>query len=59
MNSQIEPAMAVEEQSGTAMEESVVSVEKLGDCTSVKVKCPCGQRYQLLVSGTDCYYKLM
>ncbi|KAG5246812.1 mucin-5AC [Salix suchowensis] len=39
--------------------EESVCVEKTGDCFIVHFKCPCGKRYQILLSGGNCYYKLM
>ncbi|OWM69351.1 hypothetical protein CDL15_Pgr006314 [Punica granatum] len=36
-----------------------VSVEELGDCLSIHFNCPCGKGYQILLSGRNCYYKLI
>ncbi|KAE8076144.1 hypothetical protein FH972_014809 [Carpinus fangiana] len=40
------------------IEESVF-VEKVGEALTVNFKCPCGKGYQILLSGSDCFYKLM
>ncbi|KAJ0092473.1 hypothetical protein Patl1_25759 [Pistacia atlantica] len=36
-----------------------VTVEKAGECLIIHFKCPCGRGYQILLSGKNCYYKLM
>ncbi|KAB1219378.1 hypothetical protein CJ030_MR3G001139 [Morella rubra] len=49
---------ATKDNCGTEFEESVF-VEKLGEGLTIHFECPCGKGYQILLSGTDCYYKLM
>ncbi|CAK7350769.1 unnamed protein product [Dovyalis caffra] len=39
--------------------EESVWVEKTGECLIIHFKCPCSKRYQILLSGGNCYYKLM
>lgn len=39
--------------------EEAVSVEKVGESLIVHFKCPCSKAYQILLSGGNCYYKLM
>ncbi|XP_057497443.1 uncharacterized protein LOC130782185 [Actinidia eriantha] len=39
--------------------EEAVSVERSGNCLIIHIKCPCGKGYQVLLSGRNCYYKLM
>ncbi|KAF2285567.1 hypothetical protein GH714_005547 [Hevea brasiliensis] len=39
--------------------EEAVCVERTGECLVVHFKCPCGKGYQILLSGRDCYYKLI
>ncbi|GFZ02760.1 hypothetical protein Acr_15g0013680 [Actinidia rufa] len=39
--------------------EEAVSVERSGNCLILHIKCPCGKGYQVLLSGRNCYYKLM
>lgn len=39
--------------------EEALSVEKNGECLIIHMKCPCSRAYQLLLSGNNCYYKLM
>lgn len=39
--------------------EELVSVERVGEGLSIHFKCPCGKGYQILLSGSNCYYKLM
>ncbi|KAF5465824.1 hypothetical protein F2P56_015794 [Juglans regia] len=39
--------------------EESVFVERVGEGLTVRFKCPCGKGYQILLSGRDCYYKLM
>ncbi|KAF5736425.1 hypothetical protein HS088_TW14G00567 [Tripterygium wilfordii] len=36
-----------------------VNVERTGDCLTINFKCPCGNGYQILLSGSSCYYKLI
>ncbi|CAN6677503.1 unnamed protein product [Malus baccata var. baccata] len=36
-----------------------VSVEKKDDCLVIHFRCHCDKAYQFLLSGGDCYYKLM
>ncbi|KAL7081295.1 hypothetical protein ACP275_14G030500 [Erythranthe tilingii] len=38
--------------------QEAVWVEKNGDCLVLHFKCPCGNGYQILLSGNNCYYKL-
>ncbi|KAK2661914.1 hypothetical protein Ddye_000488 [Dipteronia dyeriana] len=49
---------ATMENSLADIEESV-SVERAGECLIIHFKCPCGKGYQILISGRNCYYKLM
>ncbi|OMO95207.1 hypothetical protein CCACVL1_05496 [Corchorus capsularis] len=39
--------------------EEAVRVQKIGDCLDLLFKCPCGKGYQILLSGQNCYYKLI
>lgn len=36
-----------------------VSVEKKDDCLVIHFSCHCDKAYQFLLSGGECYYKLM
>lgn len=36
-----------------------VSVQKKGEALILRLKCPCGTGYQILLLGGTCYYKLM
>ncbi|XP_057763919.1 uncharacterized protein LOC130985133 [Salvia miltiorrhiza] len=47
-----------EEQVESPLEEEAVLVEKTGECLALHFKCPCGNGYQILLSGNNCYYKL-
>ncbi|XP_051152786.1 uncharacterized protein LOC127266555 [Andrographis paniculata] len=38
--------------------QEAVWVEKDGECLVLHFKCPCGNGYQILLSGRNCYYKL-
>ncbi|KAL1536167.1 hypothetical protein AAHA92_28858 [Salvia divinorum] len=38
--------------------QEAVFVEKSGECLVLHFKCPCGDGYQILLSGNNCYYKL-
>ncbi|XP_047938649.1 uncharacterized protein LOC125186339 [Salvia hispanica] len=38
--------------------QEAVFVEKSGECLVLHFKCPCGDGYQILLSGDNCYYKL-
>lgn len=38
--------------------QEAVFVEKSGDCLVLHFRCPCGNGYQILLSGNNCYYKL-
>ncbi|KAI3459563.1 hypothetical protein Pfo_016226 [Paulownia fortunei] len=38
--------------------QEAVWVEKNGECLVLHFKCPCGNGYQILLSGKNCYYKL-
>ncbi|XP_052170503.1 uncharacterized protein LOC127786847 [Diospyros lotus] len=49
---------AAKDESETENEEAV-SVERAGNCLIIHIKCPCGKGYQILLSGRNCYYKLM
>ncbi|KAJ7955120.1 flocculation protein FLO11-like [Quillaja saponaria] len=40
------------------LEESV-SIEKVGECLVINFKCPCYRGYQILLTGNNCYYKLI
>ncbi|KAH6778098.1 hypothetical protein C2S52_006394 [Perilla frutescens var. hirtella] len=54
-------ASGVQEESETVVEnpsQEAVFVEKTGDCLVLHFKCPCGDGYQILLSGSNCYYKL-
>ncbi|XP_065858878.1 uncharacterized protein [Euphorbia lathyris] len=39
--------------------EEAVYVERSGESLIVHFKCPCSKGFQILLSGTDCYYKLL
>ncbi|KAA8520565.1 hypothetical protein F0562_014821 [Nyssa sinensis] len=39
--------------------EEAVSVERTAECLIIHFKCPCNKGYQILLSGKNCYYKLM
>ncbi|GMI65125.1 hypothetical protein like AT2G32235 [Hibiscus trionum] len=39
--------------------EEAVGVEKIGECLDLHFKCPCGKGYKILLSGNNCYYKLI
>ncbi|XP_022719688.1 uncharacterized protein LOC111277525 [Durio zibethinus] len=39
--------------------EEAVRVEKIGECLDLDFKCPCGKGYKILLSGKNCYYKLI
>lgn len=39
--------------------EEAVSVDRAGDCLTIHFECPCGKGYQILLSGKNCYYKLV
>uniref|UniRef100_A0A7N0V6X5 Uncharacterized protein n=1 Tax=Kalanchoe fedtschenkoi TaxID=63787 RepID=A0A7N0V6X5_KALFE len=39
--------------------EELVSVEKSGDGLKIKLRCPCGSGYEILITGQTCYYKLL
>lgn len=47
-----------EEKQDTESEEAV-SVEKVGECLIIDFKCPCSSGYKILLSGGNCYYKLI
>ncbi|KAG6423049.1 hypothetical protein SASPL_113433 [Salvia splendens] len=38
--------------------QEAVFVEKSGECLVLHFKCPCGDGYQILLSGNNLYYKL-
>ncbi|XP_061373526.1 uncharacterized protein LOC133315861 [Gastrolobium bilobum] len=40
-------------------EEEAVSLEWADKCLSICFKCPCSKGYQILLSGNNCYYKLV
>ncbi|KAL7000395.1 hypothetical protein U1Q18_001544 [Sarracenia purpurea var. burkii] len=48
-----------EEECAQIETEEAVSVERNGDCLIIHFKCPCNKAYQILLSGKNCYYKLM
>ncbi|CAM8905944.1 unnamed protein product [Rhodiola kirilowii] len=35
--------------------EKQVSLEKIGDGLKIKLRCPCGSGYELLISSHCCY----
>ncbi|KAI4356658.1 hypothetical protein L6164_000663 [Bauhinia variegata] len=39
--------------------EEAVSVEWAEKCLGINFQCPCGKGYKILLSGTNCYYKLV
>ncbi|KAK8490226.1 hypothetical protein V6N13_064169 [Hibiscus sabdariffa] len=39
--------------------EEAVTVKKIGECLDLHFKCPCGKGYKILLSGKNCYYKLI
>ncbi|XP_075516017.1 uncharacterized protein LOC142550854 [Primulina tabacum] len=39
-------------------QEEAVWVEQNGNCLVLHFKCPCGNGYQVLLNGNNCYYKL-
>ncbi|WRX25590.1 hypothetical protein QQP08_018077 [Theobroma cacao] len=39
--------------------EEAVRAEEIGECLDLHVKCPCGKGYQMILSGQNCYYKLI
>jgi len=44
------------------MRERFIGAERMeGDWTMIKINCPCGSDYQLLISEVEkkCYYKLV
>ncbi|KAK4715346.1 hypothetical protein R3W88_013684 [Solanum pinnatisectum] len=43
---------------GEALCEEAVWVERMGNCLILHFKCPCGNGYQILLCGNNCYYKL-
>ncbi|KAG8372506.1 hypothetical protein BUALT_Bualt12G0073300 [Buddleja alternifolia] len=40
-------------------QQEAVWVDKDGECVILHLDCPCGNRYQILLHGSDCYYKLI
>ncbi|KAG6606253.1 hypothetical protein SDJN02_02996, partial [Cucurbita argyrosperma subsp. argyrosperma] len=40
-------------------EEETVGVERVGDSLELRLKCPCGKGFEILLSGTSCFYKLL
>lgn len=50
---------AITEEVETETETEAVSVERAGECLVLHFKCPCKKGYQILLSGSNCYYKLM
>ncbi|CAI0414885.1 unnamed protein product [Linum tenue] len=50
---------AVKDDKESAGCEESVNVERTGECLIINFKCPCKKGYQILLSGTSCYYKLM
>ncbi|KAL9392649.1 hypothetical protein Peur_016569 [Populus x canadensis] len=59
LGSEDNPTDATEKSDSMKDYEESVCVEKSGDCFIVHFKCPCGKRYQILLSGGNCYYKIM
>uniref|UniRef100_A0A2N9G347 Uncharacterized protein n=1 Tax=Fagus sylvatica TaxID=28930 RepID=A0A2N9G347_FAGSY len=51
-------AATTKDNSAPEFEESVY-VERVGEGLTVNFKCPCGKGYHILLSGNNCYYKLM
>nr|XP_033511176.1 uncharacterized protein PB18E9.04c isoform X2 [Nicotiana tomentosiformis] len=39
--------------------EEAVWVERMGNSLILHFRCPCGEGYQILLSGNNCYYKLL
>ncbi|XP_034709917.1 uncharacterized protein LOC117932733 [Vitis riparia] len=39
--------------------EEEVSIERVGEYLSIYLKCPCSKAYQVFISESDCYFKLM
>nr|XP_009782141.1 PREDICTED: flocculation protein FLO11 isoform X2 [Nicotiana sylvestris] len=39
--------------------EEAVWVERMGNSLVLHFRCPCGDGYQILLSGNNCYYKLL
>ncbi|KAI4354713.1 hypothetical protein L6164_003558 [Bauhinia variegata] len=39
--------------------EEAVNVEWAEKCLSINFNCPCGRGYKILLSGSNCYYKLV
>ncbi|KAL9339846.1 hypothetical protein Peur_068861 [Populus x canadensis] len=55
---ELENINAIKSDSETDCEESV-TVERTGECLIIHFKCSCGEGYQILLYGRNCYYKLM
>ncbi|XP_011017611.1 PREDICTED: uncharacterized protein LOC105120903 [Populus euphratica] len=55
---ELENINAIKSDSETDCEESV-TVERTGECLIIHFKCFCGEGYQILLYGRNCYYKLM
>ncbi|XVE62659.1 hypothetical protein DITRI_Ditri06bG0136900 [Diplodiscus trichospermus] len=46
-------------ENGEFLCEEAVTVEKVGECLDLHFRCPCGKGYKILLSGKNCYYKLI
>ncbi|RVW95370.1 uncharacterized protein LOC132252666 [Vitis vinifera] len=46
-------------EASNAETEDLVIIERMGDFISIYLKCPCSKTYQLLISGSNCFYRLM
>ncbi|KAK4791918.1 hypothetical protein SAY86_022353 [Trapa natans] len=56
---QINNATKDDEGGGEDENKELVSVEVVGKCLSLNFSCQCGKGYQILLSGRNCYYKLV
>lgn len=50
--------MKLQEEAAENLPQEAVFVEKSGDGLVLHFRCPCGNGYQILLSGNNCYYKL-
>uniref|UniRef100_A0A9I9CH16 Uncharacterized protein n=1 Tax=Cucumis melo TaxID=3656 RepID=A0A9I9CH16_CUCME len=48
-----------EEEEKEKDDEETVGVERVGDSMTLKLKCSCGKRFEILLSGRNCFYKLL
>ncbi|KAE8651441.1 histone H3.v1 [Cucumis sativus] len=48
-----------EEEEEEKDDEETVGVERVGDSMTLKLKCSCGKRFDILLSGRNCFYKLL